>query len=67
MQQEKIYNGLYAKHNRFVLNKKETAKELHVSTASIDRMRKNGQLKSKMINGQVFFTLGEVSRFLVEV
>ncbi len=67
MQHEKIYNGLYSKHGRFVLNKKETAKELHISTASIDRMRKNGQLKSKKINGQIFFTLEEVSRFLAEV
>jgi len=67
MQHEKIYNELYSKHGRFVLNKKETAMELHVSTASIDRMRKNGQLQSKRINGQIFFTLEEVSRFLAEV
>ena len=59
-----IYETLYAKYDRFILNKKETAKELGISTANLDRMRKDGQLKSKAVRGQVFFTLEEVSRFL---
>ena len=64
---EKIYDLLYSKYGRVVLNKKETAEELHCSVQSIDRIRKSGELRSKMIRGQVFFTVDEVARFLGEV
>ena len=60
----KIFNSLYEKYGQFVLNKEETAKELRVSVATVDRMRKEGQLKSKMVRGQVFFGIDEIARYL---
>lgn len=65
--QEKIFNKLYEKYGKFILSKKEAAKELHCSTANIDRLRQSGDIVSKKVRGQVFFTLEEVSRFLAEV
>ena len=65
--QEKIFNKLYEKYGKFIISKKEVAKELHCSTANIDRMRQSGEISSKKVRGQIFFSLEEVSRFLAEV
>ena len=48
---------LLQRYKKSLLSKKETADEIGVSTATIDRLRKSGQLRSKKIGGGVFFTL----------
>ncbi len=53
-------------YNKMLLTKKETASELNVSEATIDRLRQNGQLISKKVLGQVMFSLDEIARFLYE-
>ena len=53
-------------YNKMLLTKKETANELNVSEATIDRLRQNGQLNSKKVLGQIMFSIDEVARFLNE-
>jgi len=53
-------------HKKMLLTKKETANELNVSEATIDRLRQNGQLSSKKVLGQVMFSLDEIARFLYD-
>lgn len=53
-------------YKKMLLTKKETANELNVSEATIDRMRQNGLLNSKKVLGQVMFSLDEVARFIYE-
>ncbi|QOY52626.1 helix-turn-helix domain-containing protein [Candidatus Sulfurimonas baltica] len=53
-------------YKRMLLTKKETANELNVSEATIDRMRQNGLLNSKKVLGQIMFSLDEIARFLYE-
>lgn len=52
------------KYGHLLLNKKEAAKELRRSEATIDRLRKAGQLRAKKIGGEVFFTVEELARFI---
>ncbi len=66
MSKQDFINMLRDSYKKMLLTKKETAKELNVSEATIDRLRQNGQLKSKKILGQVMFSLDEVARFLSE-
>ncbi len=49
-----------------LLTKKETANELNISSATIDRLRKNGELNSRKIGGGVYFTIEEIARFVYE-
>ena len=53
-------------YKKMLLTKKETAQELSVSEASLDRMRKQGLITSKKVLGQIMFNIGEVSRFLAD-
>ena len=53
-------------YKKMLLTKKETANELNVSEATIDRLRQNGTLNSKKVLGQVMFSLDEVARFIYE-
>ena len=53
-------------YKKMLLTKKETACELNVSEATIDRLRQNGQLTSKKILGQIMFSIDEIARFLNE-
>lgn len=49
---------------KFLYKKREAAKCLEVSTATLDRFRKQGLIKSKKIGGQIMFTADEIARFL---
>lgn len=50
-----------------LLSKKQVARELGgISTSTIDRMRKEGSLKSKSVRGSVMFQIEEIARFLVQ-
>ena len=66
MSQLDLITMLRENYKRMLLTKKETANELNVSEATIDRMRHNGLLNSKKVLGQVMFSLDEVARFIYE-
>lgn len=66
MSKQEHYDNLRAIYNKSLLSKKQLSKELGVSEATIDRLRKDGQLKSKPVLGQIMFSLDEVARFLAE-
>ncbi|RXK03326.1 MULTISPECIES: helix-turn-helix domain-containing protein [Halarcobacter] len=56
--------NLQQRYSKSLLSKKETAKELNISQATLDRLRKSGLVKSKKVGGGVFFTLTEIASFL---
>ncbi len=64
MTQSDFTQMLRNNYKKMLLTKKETAKELGISEATIDRLRKNGQITSKKILGQIMFTIDEIARFL---
>lgn len=66
MSQLDLITMLRENYKRMLLTKKETANELHVSEATIDRLRQSGQLNSKKVLGQIMFSLDEIARFLYE-
>lgn len=66
MSQLDFLTMLRENYNKMLLTKKETANELNVSEATIDRLRQNGQLNSKKVLGQIMFSLDEIARFLYE-
>ena len=59
-----IKNYLREKYNGYLLSKAEVCKELKFSNASLDRLRKEGKIKSKLIGGKVMFHIDEVARVL---
>jgi len=59
-----ILDNLQKKYGKSLLNKKEVSKELNISQATLDRLRKTGEIKSKKVGGGVFFTIKEISLFL---
>ena len=66
MSQIELIEILRANYNKMLLTKTETAKELNVSTMTIDRMRQTGQIRSKKILGQIMFSLDEIARLIYE-
>jgi hypothetical protein len=56
--------NLQQRHSKSLLSKKETAKELNISQATLDRLRKSGAIKSKKVGGGIFFTIHEIALFL---
>lgn len=66
MSQLNFLTMLRENHNKMLLSKKETAKELNISEATIDRLRKTGQLSSKKISGKIMFSIDEIARFLYD-
>ena len=63
MNQQQIIELLHNKHGKLYLNKEETAKELGLGIATIDRMRQTGELKSSKIKGSIKFSLSEIAKF----
>lgn len=53
-------------HDKMLLTKKETSKELSISEATLDRLRQNGKITSKKVLGQIMFSIDEVARFLAD-
>jgi DNA-binding transcriptional ArsR family regulator len=51
-------------YKKSLLSKKETAEELSISTATLDRLRKKGLIRSKRVGGGIYFTLNEIALFL---
>ncbi len=48
-----------------LLPKEKTAKELSVSRATLDRMRKDGLIKSQLVGKQVRFNVIEIARIVI--
>lgn len=63
MNQQTVIDLLYKKHGKLYLNKEETAKELDVGRATLDRMRQTGEIKSSKIKGSIKFSLTEIAKF----
>ena len=57
-------DNLQQRYKKLLLSKKETARELNISQATLDRLRKNGEIVSKRVGGGVFFTIQEIASFL---
>ena len=66
MSQIEFTQMLRENYNKMLLSKKETAQEVGVSEATIDRLRQNGLISSKKVLGQVMFSIDEIARFLSE-
>jgi excisionase family DNA binding protein len=56
---------LQKKYGTPLINKIKAANELSISRATIDRMRKDGQIKSKRIGKQVRFHVTEIARIVM--
>ena len=59
-----IIDNLQQNFNKSLLTKKETAKELNISQATLDRLRKANVISSKKVGGGIYFTLKEIAFFL---
>ncbi|MBU1777986.1 MAG: helix-turn-helix domain-containing protein [Gammaproteobacteria bacterium] len=57
-------DNLQHKYKKSLLKKKEAAEELNISQATLDRLRKNGEISSKKVGGGIFFTIHEIASFL---
>jgi len=66
MTREEQFKTMRETHEKMLLTKRETAKELSISEATVDRLRASGELQSKKVLGQIMFSLDELARFLSE-
>lgn len=57
--------SLRKQYGSALLNKQQASKELSISRATLDRMRQNGQIKSKRVGQQVRFHVTEVARIIM--
>lgn len=55
---------LQHKYKKSLLSKKEAAEELSISTATLDRLRKQGLIRSKKVGGGIYFNLTEIATFI---
>ena len=59
-----IVENIQQRYKKSLLSKKEAAEELNISTATLDRLRKKGLIRSKRVGGGIYFTLNEIALFL---
>lgn len=64
MSKEDFTTSLRETYNTMLLNKEQTAKELNISQATLDRLRKSGGIKGKKVCGQIMFKIDEVARYI---
>lgn len=57
--------SLRKQYGTALLSKTQTAKELSVSRATLDRMRTDGLLKSQKVGQQIRFHVTEVARIVM--
>lgn len=57
-------DNLQQRYQKSLLSKKEAAKELNISQATLDRLRKANVITSKKVGGGIYFTLKEVAFFI---
>jgi excisionase family DNA binding protein len=63
--QLKFAEQLKAQYGTALLSKAQTAKELSVSRATIDRMRLSGEITSKKVGSQIRFSVKEIARLVM--
>lgn len=51
---------------KLLLSKKQTAAELNVSEATVDRLRHEGDLKSTKLGGQIFVRADELAQYIID-
>ena len=56
--------NLQQRYKKSLLNKKEAAKELNMSQATLDRLRKANAINSKKVLGGIYFSLEEIASFV---
>ena len=56
--------NLQQRYKKSLLNKKEAAKELNMSQATLDRLRKANAINSKKVLGVIYFSLEEIASFV---
>ena len=66
MTREEQFKTMRETHEKMLLTKRETAKELSISEATLDRLRTAGELNSKKVLGQIMFSIDEIARYLSE-
>ena len=64
--QEITMKMLRESYNKMLLTKKETAQELSISEATLDRIRGNGDIEPSKVLGQIMFSISEVARYLAD-
>ena len=47
-----------------ILNKKEAAEILRISTVTLDRIRKSGKLPHRKFSGQIRFTMDDINAYI---
>ncbi len=57
---------LRTNYKRSLLSKRETANELNISQATVDRLRKSGAISSRKVGGGIYFTLDEIASFVYD-
>jgi len=57
-------DNLQQRYQKSLLSQKEATKELNISQATLNRLRKNGEIRSKRVRGGIYFSLLEISAFL---
>ena len=57
--------SLRKQYGTALLSKTKASKELSISRATLDRMRKDGQIKSQRIGKQIRFNVAEVARIIM--
>ena len=61
----KYAESLRKQYGTALLSKWQTAKELSISRATLDRMRNDGQIRSQKVGQQVRFNVKEVARVVM--
>ena len=56
--------NLQQRYKKSLLNKKKAAKELNMSQATLDRLRKANAINSKKVLGGIYFSLEEIASFV---
>ena len=56
--------NLQQRYKKSLINKKEAAKELNMSQATLDRLRKANAINSKKVLGGIYFSLEEIASFV---
>ncbi len=67
MSKEEFLNMIRIYHKKMMLNKQEAAMELGgISTDTLDRLRRDGDISSKKVRGQIMIMAEEIYRYLYE-
>ena len=64
MSTQEYFTLLQSKYGRMLLSKSETANEIGISEATLDRLRKQNAIRSKKVGGKVFFTIANVADYI---